>query len=67
MGYSLREYERRVPRANREFHEQAELAVCYKEGVLPLEDDDAEDVEKKQELADGTTQRAARSRNPRRP
>lgn len=42
MGYSLREFEREVPPANREFHVMAEQLLLYKEGVLPLDPDDAE-------------------------
>lgn len=48
MGLSFRDYVRAVPPANRKFHESAELAVCYKLGILPLDDDEqptADDID----------------------
>ena len=45
MGYSLREYERCVPPANRHFHETAELASCYADGLFPLDPNEREAIE----------------------
>lgn len=43
LGMPLREYERQIPPANRMFHEAAERLVLHKEGVLPLDPEDAEE------------------------
>lgn len=43
MGYSLREFEREVPPANREFHISAERIIMHKEGLLPLDPDERDE------------------------
>ena len=65
MGLSLREYERTIPPANRIFHESAEMMILYKEGILPLDPDEREDMlgedgNSREQVGNKTIRRASR-------